>query len=460
MLRFLITSLRRRLPVGAQRLLLELATMPLGRRLVRGAAASLAMTAASVLFGTASSVLLGRTLGPEGYGLYSFALLVIGIVTVPFWYGMSMLLTRETGHITAGGTRADMGVLLGRSYGLAVLVALIEMLLAGAIIWHLQASLSAPQLWASLAALPLILLSILAPLNASVLRGLGGLVRSPFCDLVLRPALALLALMTILFVSGWPALTAGSSLLAQVVAVAGAAGLSGVWMLREWRVLPRVRKAGAAAPESTFSASRLLTFSAFGAVATIYGSIDSLLLGALEGHASLGIYRISLIAVQLISGFIAAITTIVVPTIAKLHAQGDQGRLQRLLTITARATAILAAPLVLVLILFGRPLLTLGFGHVFAQGASAMAIAAAGQLMAGLAGPVGNVLNMTGHEQLALRYLLAGAVANTVLCLILIPVLGMSGAALAATTGSLLTNSLMTLNERRLTGLTSTVFGA
>lgn len=444
------------LPASGQRALLDLAAMPLGKRLVRGAAASLVMTAASIMLGIASSVLLGRTLGPRHYGLYSLALLLIGMTTVPFFYGMTMLLTRETGKVMASGNRADMTGLLRWSYWVSALAALGVTVMAGALLWTLRGRLDPDFAKTGLLALPMIGLSILMPLNSTVLRGLGGLVRSQFCDLALRPALALLF---VLIIASRHTLGASSALIAQILAVAVTVTLSGWWLFLAWREMPQARKAGEPPALTPFRLKGLMTFSAVAAVTSFYGSIDSLLLGAIGGTASLGIYRIALVAVQLMPALTLAISTIVVPSIARLWAEGDRAKLQRLLTITSRATLALALPLGLVLILAGRPLLLFGFGDEFAAGAPALAICAAGQVLSATMGPVFNVYNMAGHEQTALRCMLAGAAINAGLCLVLIAPLGPTGAALAATAGNLVTTGLMARNERRLTGVTSSILG-
>ena len=444
------------LPPSGRRALLDLAAMPLGQRLVRGAAASLILTAASMLFGIASSVLLGRTLGPQHYGLYSLALLLIGITTVPFFYGMTMLLTRETGKVMASGSRADMTGLLRWSYSVSALVALAGTVIAGGLLWTFRGRLDPDAAKTSLLALPMLGLSILMPLNSTLLRGLGGLVRAQFCDLALRPGLAL---VFVLVIASQHPLGASSALIAQILAMTAAVTLSGAWLFLAWQELPQVRKPGTAPLLARLRLSSLLTFSAVAAVTSFYNSIDSVLLGTLAGTAPLGIYRIALVAVQLISALTMAITTIVVPSIARLWAEGDRAKLQRLLTMTSRAALALILPLCLVLIVAARPLLRFGFGDDFAAGAPALAICAAGQLVTAMMGPVLNVYNMTGHEQTALRFVLVGAAANTILSLALIPQFGPTGAALAATAGSLIASGLMSYNVRRLTGLSSSVLG-
>ena len=453
----LFNVLMRWLPRGGRRALLELAQMPQGRRLVRGAVASLVMTAVSIVFGVASSVLLGRSLGPSGYGLYSLAMLLIGTVTGPIWYGMATLLTRETGRILAAGTRGDMGDLLRRSYGLALLIAALLTVAAVAVLLTFGPQLGAEQFATGMVALPLIVLSIMMPLNSTLLRGLGGLVRSQFCDLTLRPLLAIAVLLALWEGSG-AGLRAGQGLFAQELAIVGASALSGFWLLRGWQELPVRSRRNAPPFVSGFLPRNLIAFCAFAAAGALYSSIDSLLLGALKGNSELGVYRVALIAVQLISGFIQAINTIVLPTIARLHAEGDRVRLQRLLTLTSRAMWLLSAAPVLVLVVFGGDVLAFGFGPAYAAGAPALAIVSAGLLVSGLAGPVGSVFNMTGRESVALAGILAAALVNALLCLLLIPPLGITGAAISATTGAVCLNAFLTRLEPGLTGVSSAVF--
>jgi len=443
-----------------RRAVLELASMPLGRKLVRGAVASLALTGIGIVLGIANSVLLGRLLGPSGFGMYSFLMLAIMVVTTPVCAGLQMLLTREAGKALAGGSRQDMRALLGWSFRLAAGIAAGLTLAAAALLLGFANWLGVAWTAASLAALPLIGLSMLSPVNSTALRGLGGLVRSQFCDLALRPGLTLAALLAAFALARLHGLGVPAALLAQTVALAATTVLSGWWLLLGWRGMPATQARTESRLDTRSLWPSLMAFATFAAASALFTAVDSLLLVTISGRATLGVYRIALVAAQLMSSFIAAVNTIALPSVAKLHAEGDKPRLQRLLTATSRASFGLAAPLVAVLVLFGAPLIRLGFGEAYVAGAPALAIVAVGQLIGAAAGPAANMLSMSGHEQKALIYVLAGALANAVLCLLLIPRFGLNGAALASAAGGLVMNGLLAANERRLTGVTSSVLGA
>ena len=83
------------------------------------------------------------------------------------------------------------------------------------------------------------------------------------------------------------------------------------------------------------------------------------------------------------------------------------------------------------LIVFNDSFLLL-FGKDFVQGGMALIILSLGQLINAATGPVGALLTMTGQERGAAVVLGAGATLNVLLSVILVPILGLLGAAIAA----------------------------
>jgi O-antigen/teichoic acid export membrane protein len=99
-----------------------------------------------------------------------------------------------------------------------------------------------------------------------------------------------------------------------------------------------------------------------------------------------------------------------------------------------RATLAMAAilgPLVLVLVVFPEPLMTLAFGQAFAVAAPALAIMALGQGSKLLTGPSGILLSMAGRERQTLIITLSGFGLMLGTALVLIPLWGLAGAATA-----------------------------
>src|SRR5476651_79781 len=123
------------------------------------------------------------------------------------------------------------------------------------------------------------------------------------------------------------------------------------------------------------------------------------------------------------------------------HISGDKQRLASFFAETIKWTfwpLLLACALILA---FGRPLLGL-FGANFESGYDVMFILAVGMLARAAVGPAERLLNMLGErKQCAFIYAAAFAI-NLVLCVVLIPRLGIEGAAVA-TSSALLAESIM-----------------
>jgi O-antigen/teichoic acid export membrane protein len=120
---------------------------------------------------------------------------------------------------------------------------------------------------------------------------------------------------------------------------------------------------------------------------------------------------------------------------------GDRRRLASFFRETVRWTFWPSLAVCAAILAFGRPLLSL-FGAGFEAGYGVMFILAVGLLARASVGPAERLLNMIGErKECAIVYATAFAI-NLLLCVILIPRLGIEGAA-AATSAALIAESLM-----------------
>jgi O-antigen/teichoic acid export membrane protein len=92
---------------------------------------------------------------------------------------------------------------------------------------------------------------------------------------------------------------------------------------------------------------------------------------------------------------------------------------------------LISTPIFVAAIGFPEPLLRLAFGPEFAMAADALRVMSIGPAVAVLAGPIGTLLVMAGHERTNLAIAIAGAVALVVLAWLLVPTMGIMGAAIA-----------------------------
>ncbi|WP_157633657.1 oligosaccharide flippase family protein [Thioflavicoccus mobilis] len=94
----------------------------------------------------------------------------------------------------------------------------------------------------------------------------------------------------------------------------------------------------------------------------VNAQVGILLLGFFASSEVVGIYKVAVAVATLIAFGLQAVNMVVMPYFARLHAQGDRVRLQRLVTQSDRAILALAVPATLVFVLFGERFLVLAFG--------------------------------------------------------------------------------------------------
>jgi O-antigen/teichoic acid export membrane protein len=89
-------------------------------------------------------------------------------------------------------------------------------------------------------------------------------------------------------------------------------------------------------------------------------------------------------------------------------------------------------PILLGLLVLGKSLLVSVFGPEFALAYPSLVCLVLGQAVNSISGSTGHFMNMTGHQSNLRNIMMIAAVNNVVLNLILIPFVGIFGAALAA----------------------------
>jgi O-antigen/teichoic acid export membrane protein len=80
------------------------------------------------------------------------------------------------------------------------------------------------------------------------------------------------------------------------------------------------------------------------------------------------------------------------------------------------------------------------------------------QVINALSGPVAEILLMTGHQKEAARSLFLAVLLNVGLNIILVPRIGINGAAIATATSTVLWSILLIFRVRKLVGIRSFAF--
>jgi len=224
------------------------------------------------------------------------------------------------------------------------------------------------------------------------------------------------------------------------------------------RRLPTVIEAG---PKAYAVGSWLATSAPIFVVEAFYLLLtyaDVIVLQLFRPPSDVGIYYAAAKTMALVAFIYFSVAQTLAHKFAEYHVTGDRKRLADFLAVAVRMTFWPSLGSVAVLLAFGRPLLRM-FGGDFVSGYYLMFIIAIGLLARASVGPVERLLNMLGERRTcALIY--AGSFAlNLVLCLLLIPSMGITGAAVAGAITLVCESASLFLVAKSRLGLHCFIFG-
>lgn len=429
----------------------------LRRHLARAAGGSAVLALSSKLLMLMTTVVLARRMGAESYGVYATAMAMVALLSVPTALGLPTLTVRLVASYRAQGQWALMRGFLVRSNQVVFLLSVFIATIAAFVLTSVGSHFDPTEPSANLLALALIPLMGLSALRSAALRGLHHVVLGQLSDSLIMPGVFLALIFVWSTASGdAEALSPETAITARIIAVV-AAYLIGAWILLHR--LPTSLRAVTSRYEVKQWARSAAPLLFMGGMSVINTQTDVLMLAAIKGNEAAGVYQAAARGADLVAFSLMVINMAIQPSISRLYATGQSSRLQRLITAAARGALAFALPVALALIVLGKPILSLIFGNEFERGATALGILCCGQIINAAAGSVGQILNMTGHERDSAFGFTIGAATNFVLNLLLIPIWGLEGAALATTISLCVWNIILARLVRKRTGLSSTALG-
>lgn len=400
----------------------------LSGQLARGGIGSVLVKFANTALSMLLVAVLARTLGPEGYGVYTYVLAFVSLMAVPAQLGLATLVVRETARAFVERRWALMRGLWRWAATTVAVFSLALALIGAVLLWAASDRFTVQQVdtfWWGILLVPVI---ALGNLRGAALRGLRKVLQGQLPEHILRPAiLALLVVVSAVYTAGpvEPNRAMALHVLSAVIAF-----MVGALLL--WRARPaELAKSRECEYESRAWLASLMPLGLISGMQLVNKYTDLLMLGLLATATDVGVYRVSAQAALLVAFGLHAANMAVAPHISHLYAQGDLERLQKVITGTSRAMVVSAAPVVGVLVLFGEELLTWACGPEYAAGSFSLSMLALGRLVANAVGPVALLLGMSGNERITALAATCGAIGNIVLNYLLIPHFGMNGAAVA-----------------------------
>ena len=379
-------------------------------------------SALSLLF----SLVLARRLGPEGIGIY---LEVFNLVFLAALVGRMGLDNAVLRFSSASMDRADFSAVAGLYRKSLIIIGTLGSLLTALLLvlapWISEVFFSDPK---TVVPLQLMALSImpfaLSILYGQLLQSINHIRTSIFIVNVLPTAFSILVL--VFWVT--PADGANGAVLAYIAGI----GVSLVIGFVLWRrASPELRGI-----PGEFDTHRLvstsLPFFWSQVLNFLRNRADLFILSLMFSSDVVGIYGVAQRVMVMFTLLLTSVNNVVSPRYAVLHEQENIDTLRREAQTFTRILILIAIPLLLVCVFLPNVVLGL-FGPEFLEGAPVLSVLAIGYFVSVISGTTGALLMMTGHEKVLRNNVAVHTLMNLILNLLLIPPLGIIGAAIAST---------------------------
>ena len=404
-----------------------------------------------------AAILIARIVGSDGYGAYNFAISWIAILSMVGLFGMNKLIVREYARLETDNATGLQRGLLRRA---DLIVISLSILVIG-LIWsgagqikHLVVEEDSTLLINSLlVALPLIPILALVRVRQAAMEAKRQAFLGNLPELLVNPVM-----MVMLVAGGWflfqDEFSAYWAIAAKVSA--GVVTLMIVSIIRR-AYLPESVKQAKPQYETRKWLSSATPLMLISGLYIVNANTDVIMVGFLGGADATGFYSAASKGALLMTFVMLSVNKTLSPNFASLYKEGNIQKLQSVVTHSVRAVTLVSVLLMIGLVALGHWYLMI-FGAEFTVAHLTLAILCFAKVFSGLMGPVGHLLIMTSHENIAAWNVGLAVIINIVLNYVLIPVWGIEGAAVSSLISFIVVNLLQARAVYKFTGLNPTIF--
>lgn len=402
----------------------------------------------SQFLGYLTRLVMVRFYGVEDYGLFSLGNAVLGIAVVISMLGMQDMMTRFVSFYHGKKDPDRVRSVIKSGFGITLLISIVMaslvILLSGTIAGRFfdEPALE-PLLWVFAAMIPL---SVIFTNLISVLKGFQLMKYKVYFEDILK------SLSTIIFfiVFFW----LGLNIIGAVYAyLAGFVITTLVALYIVLKRFPVVRDPG----RKVGMSREMITFAWPLMIATYVKMImswtDTIALGYFGAAFDVGLYNTALPTAGMIFTFAVAFRIMLNPILSELHAKERQDELETVFKSTAKWISLLTFPMLLLFVLFPDNILGILFGPEAVAASQALVILAVGFFSLAFIGASSLMFLVIGKTRISMYNTVVATVANLFLNIALIPLYGITGAAVATAFSLILISVLHVVFCKKHTGL-------
>ena len=173
-----------------------------------------------------------------------------------------------------------------------------------------------------------------------------------------------------------------------------------------------------------------IMFKGLGAVIILY--TDTLILTYFRSLEEVGIYNVVVPTVMMLMFFTNSIAAVIFPMVSELWTRKKKDYLVKGLEMLEKYSFVIIMPTAIILFAFSRIILSLMFGQAYASGSTAMQVLLIGIIFLSIYSIYQAAMAGIGKPEIPTKVYLQGALLNFLLNLLVIPKLGMIGAAITS----------------------------
>lgn len=391
----------------------------------RNAAVAFLVRVASAGILYLSQVVLARWMGSYDYGIYVFVwtwVLVLGGMST---LGLPVLMMRLLPEYLVHGEHGRVRGLLKLGQFSALIAGTVMAAIGMAVVYFARGAINAHYVLPALLAFICIPMWTLSDIHDGIGRSRGWMTVALLPPYVMRPLL-LLGCMTVSYLAGWQ----------MDAASAAASAIVATWLTAVFQaVVVNVRFRRELGPGPTDYCLRPWALTALPLFVVTLSemalqTVDVLVVSAFLSPNEVGMYFAAAKTMSLVMFVHYAVGSAVANRFSALKAKGDRAGLETLARDAVGWTFWPSLAGAIVILALGKPLLWLFSPH-FTDAYPVMAILALGFIAKSSVGPADFILNMLGEQTRGAAILITSAALSLVLSILLVPRLGISGAAIA-----------------------------
>lgn len=394
---------------------------------------------------TIMAILLARILTVEEYGIYTLAFTWAFMVTTPALIGVGRLAARELANLHILEEWQYIRGFLEWSFRTSILTLLLStgIFIAGVFLFISDENLKNAFL---VAALLIPAFGLVRLLKAST-EGVKVIALGRIPDSVIQPVIYILAILLIHFYVPIKIHPVGALLLyalsTYVISIVGA-----LWIL--FRSIPTqvwLQKGKKKINEWRSRAAPFLLISILN-VADV--RLATILLGFWSSRSDVALFNVASRGTDVISFVLFAFGAPITRVGLQAFLDKQPAKLQRVITRSVWLMLLIALPVAICFIFFGKPILSI-FGKEYIAAYGALIILTVGELVSVLSGNLGELLSASGFEWPVSRLIAISLGVNLLLGYLLIPRYFLLGAAIGETTSLAIRNiGFLILAKRKL----------